>query len=512
MPSLRALLSLLDPAVRVLNETAAAGAGQGLDIEVADVVLVGPGDPLPAMRGCLLLCLNASADLVSQAAASGAAAVAIKLHDGDPEAWSHSALPVVVFEDTQPWHHVLQLLTTALSSATARSGSPEIVAGDLFGLANSIAVMVGGATAIEDPQRRVIAYSSVPDQPIDETRRQGILGRQVPDRSDNEKLYRRLADANAPMHLSPEESGNRLGRLAMVVKSGSVYLGSIWVVEETPLGPEAEQNLEAAARLASLHLLRARAGSELERRARGELLRALLDGRSSTGTTLARMGVDLSKPAVVIGFLLPEETAHDDITAEAVADLVQLQCSALRARSSVLVHLGTVYAMVPAEGVTRKRLAQMVNGVVQRAQVALGVSLIGAIGTTVASPFDVIRSRDEVDAVLRVQEPGSVAAVEDVLPQVVLLTVRGALAKSDNLRLPAVEAMVEHDAEHGTIYAESVLAYLEASGDVAIAAARVNIHANTFRYRMRRLRELFDIDLEDADTRLVVWLQLRTRP
>ena len=505
MPSLRALMSLLEPAVRVLNETV------DLDAEVSDVVLVGPGDPLPALRGCLLLCLDMSVDFINRAAASGATAVAIKLQDAEPEVWSHSSLPVIVVDDAQPWHHVLQLLTTALSSAAARSGSPDIVAGDLFGLANSIAVMVGGATAIEDPQRRVIAYSSVPGQPIDETRRQGILGRQVPEMRENEKLYRRLQDSPNAIHVTEEEGGNNLPRLAMVVKSGSIYLGSIWVVAATPLGPDAEQTLEAAARLASLHLLRARAGSELERRARGELLRALFDGRTSTGTTLARMGVDLSKPVVVIGFLLPEETAYDDITAEAVADLVQLQCSALRARSSVLVHLGTIYAMVPAEGVTRKRLAQLVQGVVQRANVALDITLIGAIGTTVASPFDVVRSRDEVDAVLRVQTPGSVAAVEDVLPQVVLLTTRNALAKSENLRLPEVESMLTHDAEHGTIYAESVLAFLEASGDIAVAAARVNIHANTFRYRMRRLRELFDIDLEDPDTRLVVWLQLRTR-
>lgn len=508
MPSLRALLSLLDPAVKVLNETQSDAAS--LDVEIADIVLVGPGDPLPPVRGCLLLCLDSSAELAARAAASGAAAIAIKLHEQDPASWTHSPLPVVAVEDDQPWHHVLQLLSTALSSASARSGSPDIVAGDLFGLANSIAVMVGGATAIEDPQRRVIAYSSVPDQPIDDTRRQGILGRQVPDLVGNEKLYRKLQKSDRAMHVSAEESGNTFPRLAVVVKSGSVYLGSIWVVEASPLGVEAEQALEAAARLASLHLLRARAGSDLERRARGELLRALLDGRSSTGTTLARMGVDLSKPVVVIGFLLPEDTAYDDITAEGVADLVQLQCSALRARSSVLVHLGTIYAMVPAEGISRMRLAQLVNGVVQRAQGALGITLIGAIGTTVASPFDVMRSRDEVDAVLRVQSPGSVAAVEDVLPQVVLLTVRNALAKSDNFRLPAVEAMIAHDVEHSTIYAESVLAYLEASGDIAVAAARVNIHANTFRYRMRRLRELFDINLEDADTRLVVWLQLRT--
>ena len=51
---------------------------------------------------------------------------------------------------------------------------------------------------------------------------------------------------------------------------------------------------------------------------------------------------------------------------------------------------------------------------------------------------------------------------------------------------------------------------LSAKADMPAAAEAVQVHANTFRYRMRRVRELFDLDLEDPDVRLMVWLQLRT--
>jgi DNA-binding PucR family transcriptional regulator len=44
---------------------------------------------------------------------------------------------------------------------------------------------------------------------------------------------------------------------------------------------------------------------------------------------------------------------------------------------------------------------------------------------------------------------------------------------------------------------------------MAEAAARVNVHPNTFRYRLRRITELFDLDLSDPDERLVAELQLR---
>jgi len=41
------------------------------------------------------------------------------------------------------------------------------------------------------------------------------------------------------------------------------------------------------------------------------------------------------------------------------------------------------------------------------------------------------------------------------------------------------------------------------------AAEHISVHPNTFRYRMRRLAELFDLDLDDADERVVLELQLR---
>ena len=52
-------------------------------------------------------------------------------------------------------------------------------------------------------------------------------------------------------------------------------------------------------------------------------------------------------------------------------------------------------------------------------------------------------------------------------------------------------------------------AYLDCFGDVPRAAERISVHPNTFRYRMRRLVELFDLDLDDPDERMVLELQLR---
>ena len=490
MPTLRALLDVLGPAVAALTGDA------GLDADVSEVLLVGPGDPLPHSPGALLVCVEHEGLLERGVKAAG---VVVKLHGEDPAPWREAPLPVLAADDTLPWHHLLQLLTTATSA---------VGMDDLFSLANAVAAMVGGAVAIEDPQRRVLAYSSLPGQPIDEARQQGILGRRVPELSRNDGIYREMQRAPGVVRIPAD--GDILPRLAVAVRSGAELLGSIWVVEGSKLPAGAEQALLDAGRLAALHLLRARAGGDAERRARGELLRGLLDGRSAPALAAARLGVEEARPVAVLGFSLPEKTASDELDADAVADLVQLQCSAVRPRSSVLIQLGTVYVLVPAEDLARERLIGLATAVVERARAALQVELRGAVGATVGGFHELSRSRDDVDAVLRL-DGITVAAVEDVLPQVALLDLQSHLVASAHLRLPAVDRMLRHDAEQETPYAESVLAYLAANADIPAAAASVNVHSNTFRYRLRRVKELFDLNLEDPDVRLVTWLQLRAR-
>ena len=502
MASLRDLLDVLGPALTPLTgET-------GLDGTVTEVVLVGPGDPLPDTPGALLLCLDVT-DLRRRLAGSRVVGVVVKAAMSSTNSWRGTEVPVLAADDDLPWHNLLQLLTTAVTSAGGSTTGGGAAIGDLFALANSVAAMVGGAVTIEDPQRRVIAYSSLPGQPIDEARRQGILGRQVPDLQGNDDLYRDVHRSAGVVH-TPAMEGV-LPRLAVAVRSGPEVLGSLWVIADTTLGPDAERALLDASRLAALHLLRARAGSDVERRARSELLRGLLDGRSSPDLAGVRLGLEVGRPVVVLGFSLPERVAADNLDADAVADLVQLQCAAVRPRSCVLAQLGTIYALIPVDDdLHRARLVQLGESVVERARAALRVELRGAVGATVASLHEVSRSRADVDAVLRL-DAGSFTTVEQALPQVVLLDLQGHLAGAPHLCLPAVQQMLQHDIEHGTPYAQSVLAYLAANADVPAAADAVAVHANTFRYRLRRVRELFGLDLDDPDVRLVTWLQLRVR-
>lgn len=67
-----------------------------------------------------------------------------------------------------------------------------------------------------------------------------------------------------------------------------------------------------------------------------------------------------------------------------------------------------------------------------------------------------------------------------------------------------VVAMADYDREHGTAYLQTAIMSVRYPGSPAEAAAALNVHRNTYFYRMNKVRELFYIDLKDGDDRLAL--------
>ena len=133
--------------------------------------------------------------LLAAAAQAGAAAVVFKttpdlaelVRDRSP------GVAVLAVPEEMTWTQLHALLSLSrFATATGAAGIAGVPLGDLFALANAIAGVVGGAVTIEDPARRVLAYSTLGDQPIDAARRGSILGRQVPDSPGMRMLYRQV--------------------------------------------------------------------------------------------------------------------------------------------------------------------------------------------------------------------------------------------------------------------------------------------------------------------------------
>ncbi|MFE2265295.1 PucR family transcriptional regulator [Streptomyces griseosporeus] len=485
-------------------------APAGLTAPVTEALLYDAHAPLPRVPGALLLAVGVRPDdagpVLAAAAEAGMTGVVLRGADGHApdDAHAHGVALLSVDEDTA-WHHVHLLLASAIGARPAPSAGGL---GDLFALADAIAAAAGGATAVEDPRQRILAYSTVPGQPVDEDRRQGILGLQVPVSAENTEQYRRLFAADGPVRLPALREGG-LPRLAVAVRAGGETLGSVWVIDAGTLAPDAEDTLVQGASTAALLLLRARAARELARHIGDDLLRRLLEGTADAATAAQRLGLD--GPVRVAAFV-PDATASGpdaERTALRLLDVVRLQCEARYGRHACVLADGVVYALLPAPGARHRALAE---DIVARAGRALRVPVRAALGATVPDVAGAAESRADADLVLRVQGPDvPVATIDEARPRVVLLRLRELMAEHRELSADgAWRRVLSHDAEHGTDHARTLVCWFDAGCDVAGAAKRLAVHPNTCRYRLRQVQRQLGVDLDDPDERLVLWLQLRT--
>ncbi|MFG1704191.1 PucR family transcriptional regulator [Nonomuraea sp. M3C6] len=503
MPTLRSLVERLPPGTGIEVLTAA-----GLDVPAGPPVILDPGDPQAVDGRGIVLAVGVTGEgeqtrLLGRLARTTAVVLRRPVSPAVVAAAAATGITLLAAGPELPWGG----LYTALLGAAG----PDDSAGDLFALANAVAAAAGAATTIEDPHGKVLAYSDLGHR-IDPPRRQAILSRRVPEewlrRLYDAGVFHRIRQSTEAVSVTGFDVRGYRGRLAIAVRAGDEVLGSIWVVEgEEPLGREARQALQSAAESVALHLLRRRAEADPERRRREESLGRLLDGTSPEAP-----GLDLSGPVTVIAFGTGTGDAPADAAAaRRIADLVALSGSAYRRRLASTALGLRAYALVAGP---RSRACALAGEIADVAARAFAVPVRAGVGQTAPALTGVAAARAEADLVLDVAGPDApaVVRVEDVRARLTLHRLRGLAERHPDLRQGLLDGLIEQDTARGTAWLPTLRAYIEAFGDVPAAAARVNVHPNTFRYRLRRITELFRLDLADPDVRLVAALELRLLP
>jgi PucR family transcriptional regulator, purine catabolism regulatory protein len=69
--------------------------------------------------------------------------------------------------------------------------------------------------------------------------------------------------------------------------------------------------------------------------------------------------------------------------------------------------------------------------------------------------------------------------------------------------------LVEHDNRKQSDLIRTLEGFFQANGNLAKAAENLDVHRNTLVYRLERIAELTDLDLDDADNRLILHLALK---
>ncbi len=510
---------------------AVLGAGQ-LEVEllqrdgtavVSDVAILDPSDPVD--RGHLVLAVGVDAgdpragEVVADAAKAGAAAVVFRAtgRPGPAALAREHGISLLRAKPGTSWTRLVTLVRSVLTAATAGPESPRdrTSPSTIYGLADAIAVTVGGSVVLYDRAHRVVAYS-VQGFEIDEVRRDTILGRRTPDQwierfTTDQSAYETFHRPDEVVRVDGYE--NLSTRLRIAIRSEGEVLGEISVAEgRQPLGAEAEAALIRAARLAVPHLLRHRLVEDADRAARMRLLRGLLYGDAPPA---ADLGLGGKAGLVVIGFagadLPPGEGGS--LAGERVLHLLSLQMSSIDPAVGVLPSGSVYYALVPA--VDGDRVTRLVEPALRHIR-RMGITAHAAIGPWAAGPGDVPAARGVVDDLLDIlRRPGwpaapTVATAESRWPDLALLPVERALAGTapcDQLR-----ALRDHDELQKTDYITTLRVFLDEFGSVSRTSERLVLHPNTVRHRLERLAGIAGLDLSDPAQRLAVMVQLRALP
>lgn len=501
-----------------------ASSHLNLRLPLTSPTLFDPRMPFTGRRSGILLGIGVhpsdpgSADIVRDAARRGFSAVVLKSLSASMETLGAVAdvegIALLVADDEIEWRQLDGLLGSALTSATeAHDSLSALVVGDLFALANAIAAMIGGATAIEDMQEHVLAYSTLQGQAIDEERREGILGRKVPDAPQNAEQYASVFRARGAVHLPGDPTG--LPRLAVAIRAGVQSLGSVWVIDAAgEFAADEERALERAADIAGLHMLHARSSTDLARQQRVELLRRLIEGTGDSPLILGQLGLETSGPFVVVAFQPDFPATGDDLRMARLVDLIAMHSENHQHGAECVVIGGTVYSLFAGVAAADPVILEsMARQLVLRAEAALRVPVRASIGSSITTAGQITRSRRDADLVLLLLAGrpggGEVASARDAESQLTLLELAQVFRDTPRLVSEQARQVIDCDARTGTEYAKTLRTYLESARDSATTAARLSLHQNTLRYRLKRMNEKFGIDLDNADDTLTLWLSLR---
>lgn len=463
---------------------------------------------------------GASAIVLREPALVGEATVAIARHEG---------IALLGLTRGASWTQLSTMVSALLASPEESSAELTIgglPSGDLFTLANAISALLDAPTTIEDRDSRVLAFSSRQGE-ADESRIETILERQVPEKYSRllteAGFFKTLYSTDDPAYIRLSADGHDLKtRAAIAVRAGDEILGSIWAVVPERLSQERTAAFRDAAKVVALHMLRIRAGADVARRMRADLLSTALEGREGAAYALERLGIADEDVAVfAAGIVGGDDESLDQASGrqarrQHIADAIAIHLAAVHPKACAALLGGTIYGLLPVRSSEQgeAQAARLANDFLSRIGRSAGLAI--GIGRVASGPGELVGSRDGAERALRVlQQQDSAARValfSDVHVESLLLELRDRFAVGGEWATGPVARLLEHDRANDSEFIETLRVWLDSMGDVSTAAERLHIHPNTFRYRLRRLAEVGDMDLADADVRFAAQLQLRIVP
>jgi len=400
-------------------------------------------------------------------------------------------------------------------------------------ICKTLSDLLESAVVIEDASFHLLAHAGGTGDPHrkETIQRQGTPQRVLFD-PQIQRMLREIEAKRGPIKVPPfPHVGMSKERLIAPILAANQVLGYISVMDNHPHNEElAFLALEQASLVLALSIAKERELVEVEGRVRGEFLGDLLFGTYGDDAAAQRrarhLGYPLHGQHIVMlvdiddfrGFNRARQISEDAIQA-LKREFLRRVTAVVRAsypRALVQGRSDSVVSLLPLgtePGEHQSRVHAL--GMQVRQSIAdwkPGFTVSVGFSGPVEAPTGVAGAQREVtsvmDSLARFKRWGQVVAVPE-------LGLTGLLAAVADERLAdyahrLLGPLVEHDRARNGSLVSTLRAYLE-TGEQQEAAKRLRVHPNTLRYRLDRIREIGNYDLEEAETRLNLAVALRVQ-
>lgn len=403
-------------------------------------------------------------------------------------------------------------------------------------IARTLSDLLGSAVSVEDASFHLLAHAG--GSANDPHRKETIARHGTPARVlFDPQVQRQIREVESRRHPVKWPAFPHVGmnkeRIVAPIFAANQILGFISVIDSPPDQEAlAVMAVEQAALVTAFALTKEREVAEVESRVRGEFLDDLVQGTYGDEAAAQRRARHLGYPIQGVHCYMRVDV--DDfrallrtraISEEAIQALkreffrrVSGVVRATHQRALLGAHSDSVFALLPiphgsdSEDARRRNtsLGQQVQEAINEWKPGFTVSV--GFSALVEAPAGVGGAHREVTAVMdtlaRFRRWNQVITVPE-------LGLTGLLAGVNHERLVEfaqrhLGPLLEHDRTRSADLVATLKAYLE-TGEQQAAARRLQVHPNTLRYRLDRIREISGAELDDPETRLNLSVALRVQ-
>lgn len=337
---------------------------------------------------------------------------------------------------------------------------------------------------------------------------------------EDDGSMRALRNDKMPIAIPAGEGHAEIRHVFPVMVGGDVGGFLSFVEAKNPLDAGSAAILRHATHAVAIELLKQKGIAETEQKMRRDFFRDLLfsNGNISPETLHRRashLGYQLSSSywVLVVEF---DAVPNEELLPDEVKRLASTLNSLLSFRQALVITqtqgAAILYPVKEAQPTLDKvqhlceTIRQKVSGTTEGWTVSIGVGML------YPDLLDIPRAYREAQHAVKIGRALSGAHAITSFAELGIYRMLLQFAESRNPNeffCEALERLLDYDQQADKELVKTLRAFLECNGNLTETSDRLFIHRNTLKYRLERIRDITQIDLDDSENRLMLHLGLK---